>query len=50
MKDSRYYFTLGMLTMLLISMVLISCTEPLGANYCEPGSAEYCPLYVKVVE
>ena len=50
MKDSRYYFVLGMSIMLLISMIVISCTEPLEANYCEPGSQEWCPLYVKIVE
>ena len=48
MKDSRY-FLLGFIAAILTAMVVISCSEPLQAVSCEPGSAEWCPLYVKVV-
>ena len=50
MKNSRYYFLLGFMVAILTSMFIISCSEPLEAGYCEPGSSEWCPLYVKIVE
>ena len=49
MDDRRFYFSLGVATTLLIAMLVIGCSEPLEANSCEPGSAEWCPLYVKVI-
>ena len=50
MKDSRYYFLLGFMSAILIAMFVISCAEPLSADICEPGSAEWCPMYVKVIQ
>ena len=44
------WFTLGFMMAILTAMVIIGCSEPLEASYCEPGSQEWCPLYVKVVE
>ncbi len=52
MKDKNYYFGIGFATAMVISMLVISCAEPLSADYssCVPGSSEWCPMYVKVVE
>ncbi len=47
----RYkYFSIGFVTAILVSILIISCSEPLEASYCEPGSSEWCPLYVKVID
>ena len=50
MKDSRFYFLLGFMTAILVAIIIIINTEPLQAKTYELGSAEWCPLYVKVVE
>ena len=50
MKNNYYWFTMGFMMAILTAMFIISCSEPLQADVCEPGSQEWCPLYVKVVE
>ena len=50
MNYSRYYFLLGFMTAILAAIFIIGCSDSLQADTCEPGSAEWCPLYVKVVE
>ena len=50
MKNNKYYFGLGFISAFMMIMLLNSCSEPLNANICEPGTQEWCPLYVKVVE
>ncbi len=47
---NKFYFLLGFFTAVIITAFTISCASPLQANGCEPGSEEWCPLYVKVVE
>ena len=50
MKHNYYWFTFGFMMAIFTAMLIISCSEPLEASSCELGSAEWCPLYVKVVE
>ena len=50
MKDSRYYFLLGFMTAILVTMVVSCSFTPLEAGGGELGSSPYMPAYVKIVE
>ena len=50
MKSDYYWFTIGFMMAILTAMFIISCSTPLEAGSCEPGSQEWCPLFVKVVQ
>ena len=49
--ENRYpWFILGFIAAILTAMFIVGCSQPLQADICEPGSQEWCPLYVKVVQ
>ena len=50
MKDSRFYFLLGFMSAIMISMFIVSCTSPLEANVSSCGQESWNPCYVRIVE
>ncbi len=50
MNRNRYFFVLGFISAILLVILTIKWVEPLTAAGCIPGSAEWCPMYVKVVQ
>ena len=50
MSDKYYWFTVGFMTAIMISMFVISCTSPLEANVGSCGQDSWNPCYVRIVE
>ena len=49
MKDSRFYFLLGFMSAIMISMFIVSCTSPLEANDSDCGTS-WNPCHVRIVD
>ena len=49
MSDKHYWFALGFMSAIMVSMFVISCTSPLEANDVDCGTS-WNPCYVKIVD